>query len=296
MLNNTVRQKLTGVFTALVSPMRDGEIDLPAFEAQVERQLDAGVNGVSPIGTTGEASTLSDAEAEQLITITVKRAAGRAFVMVGAGANSTRVAIEKARRAADLGADGVLVVVPYYNKPTQAGVVDHFAAVAQAVPIPVMLYNVPGRTGIDLSVESCAKLFREVPNIVAIKEAGGKIERITELRLACGDDIAIMTGDDALALPALAVGADGVYSVASNIVPAQMRSLCMSWSEGRAGDTLALYRKIYRLLEDLFIESNPVPVKAALAHRGYMQPDVRAPLAPLSAQSWKRLEQTLRQL
>jgi 4-hydroxy-tetrahydrodipicolinate synthase len=296
MLDTTVRRRLTGVFTALVSPMKGGEIDLPAFEAHLERQLDAGVNGVSPIGTTGEASTLSDAEADQLITTTVKRAAGRAFVMVGAGANATRVAIEKARRAADLGADGVLVVVPYYNKPTQAGIVDHFAAVAQAVRIPVMLYNVPGRTGIDLSVESCAKLFREVPNIVAIKEAGGRIERITELRLACGDDIAIMTGDDALVLPALAVGADGVYSVASNIIPAELLSLRDAWRENRAGEAQARFHKIYRLLEDLFIESNPVPVKAALAQRGHMQSDVRAPLASLSAASWKRLEQTLREL
>jgi 4-hydroxy-tetrahydrodipicolinate synthase len=296
MSDKSIRQKLTGVFTALVSPMKNDKVDLPAFEAHLDRQLEAGVSGISPIGTTGEASTLSDSEAEALIAATVKRAAGRAFVMVGTGANSTRVAIEKAKRAADLGANGVLVVVPYYNKPTQAGIIGHFAAVAQAVSIPVMLYNVPGRTGVDLSVDSCVKLFREVPNIAGIKEASGRIERIAELRLACGDEVAIFTGDDNLCLPALAVGADGVYSVASNIIPGEMRALCDAWNDGRPQDALALYRRIYRLLEDLFVESNPVPVKAALAQRGFMQPDVRAPLAQLSAQNWKRLEQTLGQL
>jgi 4-hydroxy-tetrahydrodipicolinate synthase len=182
MSDKTIRKRLAGVITALVSPMKNGEIDLPTFEAHVDRQLDAGVSSISPIGTTGEASTLSDAEVELLISTTVRRAAGRAFVMVGAGANSTRVAIEKAKRAAELGADGVLVVVPYYNKPSQTGMINHFTAVAQAVSIPVMLYNVPARTGVDLSVESCARLSRDTPNIVAIKEAGGKIERITELR------------------------------------------------------------------------------------------------------------------
>lgn len=294
MLDEFIRSKLSGIFTALVSPMKAGQIDMPAFEAHLDRQLEAGVNGVSPIGTTGEASTLTDWETETLIKATVGRAKGRAFIMVGAGANSTRVAIEKARRAADLGADGVLVVVPYYNKPTQAGLKDHFALVAQAVSIPVMLYNVPGRTGVDLSVDSCAELFKEIPNIVAIKEASGRIERITELRLACGDDIAIMTGDDNLSWPALAVGADGVFSVASNVVPTEMLELYKNWKNGSGKDGLANYRKLYKLLEGLFIESNPVPVKAALAQRGFMQADVRAPLVPLSAESWKRLEPTLR--
>ncbi len=295
MTNTDVKSKLNGIFTALVTPMKGGNVDMPAFEAHLERQLAAGVHGVSPVATTGESATLDAKETDDLITATVKRVDGKAFVMVGAGANSTRATIEKGRRAADLGADGLLVVVPYYNRPTQAGIYEHFAAVAQSTKLPVMLYNVPGRTGTDMSVATCARLVKDVPNIVGIKEASGKAERIAELRIACGDNIAILTGDDNLCLPALAVGANGVYSVASNLIPEEMLKLYRLWAEGKPDAALAQYRRMYRLLDDLFIESNPVPVKAALASRGLMEAEVRAPLVLLSDASWQRLEQTLGQ-
>lgn len=293
MMDDNLRQRLSGIFTALVTPMTDGAVDMASFEAHVERQLEAGVQGISPIGTTGEASALTDAEVDAVVSATVKRAKGQAFVMVGAGANATSVAVDKAKRAADLGADGLLVVVPYYNKPSQRGIIDHFARVAQAVPIPVMVYNVPGRTGVDLTVESCISLVKDVPNIVAVKEAGGKVERIAELSIGCNGDASIFTGDDLLALPALCVGGAGVFSVASNLVPHKMVAMHRACVEGRLADARAIYRKIYHLLDHLFIESNPVPVKAALAHRGFMRPDVRAPLASLTEASWNVLEKDL---
>jgi len=289
----SLRRRLCGVFTALVTPMRDGRIDLAALERHIDAQLAAGVAGLVPVGTTGEAATLTEAETDEVIRLTVEMARGRAFVMAGAGSNATGIAVAKAERAARLGVDGLLVVTPYYNKPSQAGLAAHFANVAGAVDLPVMLYSVPGRTGVELAAETCASLASEHANIVAIKEAGGRVERVTELRLACGPDFVIHSGDDGLTLPFLAAGADGVTSVASNLVPAEMVALVASWQGSDAAAARAMHERLYPVFRDLFIESNPVPVKTALARQGAMAAEVRAPLAPLMPASLAVLEKSL---
>jgi len=293
MSNPALRRRLSGVFTALVTPMKDGEVDLPSLEKHIEAQLAAGIAGLVPVGTTGEAATLTDDETDEVIRLTVKAARGRAFVMAGAGSNATRIAVAKAQRAAALGADGLLVVTPYYNKPSQAGLFDHFAAVAKAVDLPIMLYSVPGRTGVELAAETCARLARDHANIIGIKEAGGRVERVTELRLACGEDFIIHSGDDALTLPFLAAGADGVTSVASNLLPGDMVALCNAWASGEHENARRIHQKLYNVIGRLFIESNPVPIKTALARRGAMRAEVRAPLAPLRPENAVLLEQSL---
>jgi 4-hydroxy-tetrahydrodipicolinate synthase len=272
-----LRERLTGVLTALVTPMRGGEVDFPAFERHLERQLAGGVRGLVPVGTTGEAATLSPEETDEVIRHTVRVAAGHAFVLAGVGTNATRATIDKARRAADLGVDGLLVVTPYYNKPSQAGLYDHFAAVAAAVKLPAVLYSVPGRTGVELGVETCARLARDCPTIVGLKEAGGRCERITELRLACPPGFIIHSGDDGLTLPFLALGADGVISVASNLLPREIVALVAAWRNGDPAGARVWHERLYDIMRTLFIETNPTPIKAALAERGWMAVDVRRP-------------------
>ena len=289
----SLRQRLAGVFTALVTPMKDGALDLAAFERLVAAQLDAGIHGLVPVGTTGEAATLSRAEIAQVIKTTVARSRGRAFVMAGVGSNSTATTIDNARHAADLGVDGLLVVTPYYNKPSQNGLFEHFAAVAAAVDLPITLYSVPGRTGVELAAATAARLASACPNIVSIKEAGGRSERVSELRLACGADFLVHSGDDALTLPFLALGAAGVISVASNLLPREMVALYDAWRSGDAAAALALHEGIFDLLRQLFVESNPVPVKAALAACGQMSAEVRAPLAALMPVSQTALGESL---
>ncbi|SDC77156.1 4-hydroxy-tetrahydrodipicolinate synthase [Paraburkholderia lycopersici] len=284
---------LSGVFTALVTPFKHGEVDVDAFDRHVQRQLDLGVHGIVPVGTTGEAATLTDAETATVIRIAVERARGRAFVLAGAGANDTAVAIAKARRAVEIGADGLLVVTPYYNKPTQEGLFEHFSAVASAVSVPVVLYSVPGRTGVELAADTAARLAAAHPNIVGIKEAGGRVERVTELRLACGESFVIHCGDDALALSFYALGADGLTSVASNLIPHELLEMYSAWRQGDLTQALRLHDRVFDLVKHLFIESNPVPVKAALAASGLMSPDVRLPLARLAAKSETALLQCL---
>lgn len=293
MIDPALRRRLTGVFTALVTPFRDGALDVPAFESLIAGQMAAGVAGLVPVGTTGEAATLSEDEADELIRITVKAAAGRAFVMAGTGSNATRLAIRKAERAQALGADGILVVTPYYNKPSQDGLFDHFSAIAQAVDIPIMLYSVPGRTGVEIAPATAARLAAAYPHIVGIKEAGGKAERVTELRLALGEDFVIHSGDDGLTLPFLALGADGVTSVASNLLPAEVVSLYRAWEAGDIQRARRIHQSLFGLIGTLFIESNPVPVKTALALRGQIGTEIRAPLAALRPESLDALQASL---
>lgn len=293
MIDSELRRRLAGVFTALVTPFRNGAIDVPAFEGLVATQLAAGVAGLVPVGTTGEAATLSEAEAEEVIRIAVAKAKGRAFVMAGTGSNATNLAVSKAKRARALGVDGILVVTPYYNKPSQDGLFAHFAAVADAVDIPIMLYSVPGRTGVEIAPATAARLAQAYPHIVGIKEAGGKTERITELRRALGEDFVIHSGDDGLTLPFLAVGADGVTSVASNLLPREIVALCRAWAKGDAREARRIHQGLFDVIGHLFIESNPVPVKTALARSGAISAEVRAPLAPLRPESLKALEASL---
>lgn len=286
---NELARRFSGVFTALITPFKSGAVDTVAFDALVERQLAAGVAGLVPVGTTGEAATLSDEEADELIARTVSLAAGRALVMAGAGANDTKKTIEKVRRAEAAGADAVLIVTPYYNKPTQAGLVAHYSAAAEATTLPVMLYSVPGRCGVEIAPETCALLMQMQSNIVGIKEAGGSAGRVTQLRAACGDRLIIHSGDDGLTLPFLSLGALGVTSVVANVAPGEMVKLVEAWKRGDTAQALMLHELIAELTEGMFIESNPGPVKAALAIANLAGPEMRLPMVPVSAANRERL-------
>ncbi|ADZ71579.1 4-hydroxy-tetrahydrodipicolinate synthase [Polymorphum gilvum] len=281
--------RFSGVFTALVTPFRNGEIDYEAYDALVERQIAAGVAGLVPVGTTGEAATLSDDEAVALIARTVRLAKGRALVMAGAGANDTRKTVEKVRQAEKAGADALLIVTPYYNKPTQAGLVAHYAAAAAATGLPVMLYSVPGRCGVEIAPQTCAALMEAHDTIVAIKEAGGQPARVTQLRAACGEDLIIHSGDDGLTLPFLSLGAVGVTSVVANVAPREMVALVQAWRDGETDRALRLHELVAELADGLFIESNPGPVKAALALSNLAGPELRLPLVPVSEANRQRL-------
>ncbi|WP_176084816.1 4-hydroxy-tetrahydrodipicolinate synthase [Martelella sp. HB161492] len=284
-----LKSRFTGVFTALVTPFRDGTIDFDAFDALVERQLEAGVAGLVPVGTTGEAATLSDDEAEALIARTVALAKGRALVMAGAGANDTKKAVDKVRRAEKAGADAVLVVTPYYNKPPQSGLIAHYGAVASATTLPIMLYSVPGRCGVEIAPETCATLAGRHSNIVAIKEAGGSAARVTALRLACGPDFIIHSGDDGLTLPFLSLGAIGVTSVVANVAPDVMVAMVDAFQNGDTHKALKLHELVAELTDGMFIESNPGPVKAALAISNLAGPEMRLPMVPVSDANRERL-------
>lgn len=276
--------RLDGVFTALVTPFADdGSIDWPAFDRLIDRQLEAGIAGLVPVGTTGEAATLDEDEALALIAHTVRRAGNAAYVMAGTGSNVTKKTVQATRRAVEAGAQGVLLITPYYNKPSPEGLAAHFAAAAEAAgAADVMLYSVPGRTGIAVLPETAADLARSHRNIVAIKEAGGDPARVTALRAACGPDFAVHCGDDGLALPFFALGARGLTSVLSNWRPAEMVALHHAWAEGRAADALALHDWLAPLAASMFCEASPGPVKRALALEGIMSDRVRLPMVPLS--------------
>jgi len=282
-----------GTHTALVTPFRNGEIDRTALASLIEFQIEGGISGIVPVGTTGESPTLSHAEHREVVEMAIKCSAGRVPVIAGTGSNSTAEALDLTREAESLGADAALIVAPYYNKPTQEGVFRHFAAIAEAVKIPIILYSIPGRCGIEIGVETVARLAAACPNIVAIKEAGGSVERVNQLRTALPEAFEILSGDDSLTLPFLAAGAVGVISVASNLIPREVGDVVRAWRSGDSGLALRLHTRLYPVFKDLFIESNPAPVKHALALAGRCSAEVRLPLCELSAASAARLERTL---
>ncbi|PZR74852.1 MAG: 4-hydroxy-tetrahydrodipicolinate synthase [Chthoniobacterales bacterium] len=282
-----------GTYTALVTPFRDGEIDLTALEELIEGQIADGVSGVVAVGTTGESPTLSEDEREQVIRIATEMAKDRCQVLAGTGSNSTRHAIAATQAAEKIGVDGALVVAPYYNKPSQEGLFRHFQAIAQATALPIMLYNIPGRCGVDIGPETVERLAMDCANIVAIKEASGSVDRVSQLRARLPEAFTILSGDDSLTLPFLAVGAVGVVSVASNLFPAEVCSMVQAF---RAGDTKSardMHLKMLPIFRDLFIEPNPVPVKTALAWRGAMSAECRLPLCEMTDANQARLRKTL---
>ncbi|MCU0659463.1 MAG: 4-hydroxy-tetrahydrodipicolinate synthase [Polyangiaceae bacterium] len=275
--------ELKGAYTALVTPFTEaGEIDVPAFEALVERQISGGIAGLVPCGTTGETPTLTDAEQLDLVRRAVAVAGGRVPVIAGTGSFSTKKSIEASRRALEAGASAVMVVMPYYSKPTQEGLVQHITAVASAVEGPVVLYNIPGRTGVDLGVDATVQICERAANVVATKEATGNVLRCQELKRRLGDRLTVLSGDDGLTLPMMAVGAAGVISVTSNVYPAQVSEVVRL---ALAGDFAGARRKHLAMLpvhDAMFIEANPGPVKAACALKGWMRADVRLPLVAAS--------------
>ena len=289
---------MRGCATALVTPFKaGGEVDLKAFAAHVERQIAGGVRVLVPCGTTGESVTMSEEEDETVIKLTVEVAGGRARVLAGTGSNSTATAIRYSSTAQEVGADAVLVVAPYYNKPTQEGLYQHFRAVAEAVaPLPVVIYNVPGRTSSNISAETTLRLARDVENIVATKEASGNLSQIMAILRARPKHFRVLSGDDALTLALLALGADGLVSVASNETPELMSQLVEAALAGEWERARELHYRLLPLMEVNFIESSPAPVKAALAMMGLIEEVLRLPLVPVEAGSRTRLRATLDEL
>jgi 4-hydroxy-tetrahydrodipicolinate synthase len=275
---------LQGAFTALVTPFDGaGEIDLGAFDALVERQIHGGIAGLIPCGTTGETPTLTEEEQVTLVKRAVATSRGRAPVYAGTGSFSTKKTIEASRRALGAGAAGVMVVMPYYSKPTQEGLFQHVVAVAKAVgEAPVILYNIPGRTGVDLAVETTERICAAAPNVVATKEATGNVLRCQELKRRLGDRLTVLSGDDALTLPMMAVGASGVISVTSNVYPGQVSALVRLALEGRFAEARELHFRLLPVHDSMFIEANPGPVKAASALKGWMTEATRGPLVPVT--------------
>ncbi len=282
-----------GTHTALVTPFREGEFDAAAFRELIEFQIAEGITGIVPVGTTGESPTLPHDEHNEVVRVAIEAARGRCKVIAGTGSNSTTEAIALTVAAEKLGADAALLVAPYYNKPSPEGLYRHYRAVAEAVRIPLILYSIPGRCGVEIAVETVARLAADCPNIAAIKESGGAVERVSQLRAALPEAFEIISGDDSLTLPFLAAGAVGVISVASNIIPREVVHLVGSWLAGKPAGALKLHTKFYRLFKELFIETNPVPIKTALAMQGRMAAEFRLPLCPLSSENEARLRGVL---
>ena len=284
----------TGTYTAIVTPFKKGKIDEAALERLIRIQVRAGVDGIVPVGTTGESPTVDYEEHIQIIALSVKFAAGKIKVIAGTGGNSTSEAIYLTKHAAQVGADGSLQVAPYYNKPTQEGLFQHFREVARCTRLPILLYSIPGRCGVEIGVDTVKRLAQECKNIVGIKEAGGNADRVSQLRAALGPRFVILSGDDSLTLPFMAVGAQGVISVATNVIPRQVVQMVQAYAAGKTGAALRLHQKYYPLFKDLFIETNPVPVKAALAMMGQIEEEYRLPLVPMSAKNREVLQATMK--
>jgi 4-hydroxy-tetrahydrodipicolinate synthase len=282
-----------GTFTALVTPFRDGGIDVASLEKLIENQIAAGISGIVAVGTTGESPTLSHDERREVIRLAITTAKKRCLVLAGTGSNDTQHAVADTKTAEKLGADGALLVAPYYNKPSQEGLFRHFKAIADSTSLPVLLYNIPGRCGVDIAPNTVTRLARECSNIVSIKEASGSVERISELRACLPDSFTILSGDDSLTLPFMSVGAVGVVSVASNLFPGEICSLVRAYECGDVKQAACLHRKMFALFKDLFIEPNPVPVKTALGWRGMMSGEVRLPLCEMTEVNRDRLRKTL---
>jgi 4-hydroxy-tetrahydrodipicolinate synthase len=270
-----------GAFTALVTPFSDGQIDTQALRDHVDFQIEKGIDGLVPCGTTGEASTLSHDEHIEVVRITVEHTAGRVPVIAGSGSNSTAEALELTKRVKETGANACLMITPYYNKPTQEGLFQHFSTIAEKVDIPIILYNVPGRTGINMLPDTVARLAA-VPNIVGLKDAAADLKQTSFTRQLVPNDFVILSGEDTLVYPLMAVGASGVISVTSNILPGEMAELCRRFLGGNMAGAAELHHRLLPVCDNLFVETNPIPVKAALAMMGRIKNELRLPLVPIS--------------
>ena len=282
-----------GAITALVTPFRNGRVDEEAYRELIDWQIRQGVDGIVPCGTTGESATLSHEEHNRVIDIAVDEAKGRVPVIAGTGSNSTAEAIRLTRHAKEAGADGALLITPYYNKPTQGGLYHHYKRVAEETKFPLVLYNVPSRTGVNLLPETVARLA-EIPDIVGIKEATGDMRQVSEILERCGDKISVLSGDDFTVLPLLALGGRGVISVVSNVAPADMAELVRAFDNGDLARARELHYRLMPLARAMFFETNPIPVKTALSLMGKIHLELRLPLCEMKPENRTRLEQVLR--
>lgn len=283
-----------GTHTALITPFHNGDVDIDAFEALIERQVAGGVDGIVPCGTTGESPTLGRKEHLRVIELAVKFAAGRIKVIAGTGANATAEAIHLTTEAAKIGVDGTLQVCPYYNKPSQEGLYQHYKAIAQCTDLPIMLYSIPGRSVIEIAVDTIARLDADCPTIIANKEAGGDPERVSQIKAAVSEDFQILSGDDPLTIEFMKRGAVGLVSVATNLIPDVMSGLVNAMSEGRVADAEAIQAKYEPLFSTLMsIDTNPVPIKSAVALQGHCSDEIRLPLVNLSPENEATLKAAL---
>jgi 4-hydroxy-tetrahydrodipicolinate synthase len=286
----------TGTYTAIVTPFKNGSVDEVALERLIRGQIRAGVDGIVPVGTTGESPTVDYDEHIRIIELSVIFAGGKIKVLAGTGGNSTSEAVYLTEHAEKVGADGSLQVAPYYNKPTQEGLFQHFREVARKTKLPIVLYSIPGRCGVEIGVNTVKRLAAECKNIIGIKEAGGNPDRVTQLRAALGRGFEILSGDDSLTLPFMALGAQGVISVASNVAPRRVAQMVGAFGSGKLRAALAIHDELSPLFKDLFIETNPVPVKAALAMMGQIEEEYRLPLVRMAAANREILRNTLKQV
>jgi 4-hydroxy-tetrahydrodipicolinate synthase len=282
----------SGTFTALVTPFRNGEVDVEALEGMVEFQIGHGVSGLVPCGTTGETPAMSEAEDRLVVETVVRVANGRAPIIAGTGSNSTDMAIKYTKMAQEEGADGSLQVAPYYNKPTQEGLYRHFAAIAESTELPLVLYNIPGRTGVTISAETMARLA-EIPNIVGVKDSTLSMNIVADVIALCGEDFDVLSGDDPMTLPLIALGGRGVISVASNVAPGAVSEMVRALLEGDWERGRELHYELLPLFRALFVETNPIPVKTAASLLGLCSDEMRLPLVPMEGENLRVLQETL---
>jgi 4-hydroxy-tetrahydrodipicolinate synthase len=282
----------SGTFTALVTPFRNGVVDVEALEGMVEFQVQHGVSGLVPCGTTGETPAMSEAEDRVVVETVVRVAAGRVPVVAGTGSNSTDMAIKYTRMAQEAGADGSLQVAPYYNKPTQEGLYRHFATIAESTDLPLILYNIPGRTSVTISAETMARLA-EIPNIVGVKDSTLSMNMISDVISLCSDEFDVLSGDDPMTLPLISLGGVGVISVASNVAPGAVSDMVKALLEGDWDRGRELHYELLPLFRALFIETNPIPVKTAASLLGLCSDEMRLPLVPMSGENLRVLQETM---
>ena len=282
-----------GSHVAIVTPFRKGVFDERAFGDLIEWQIAQGSDGIVPCGTTGESATLSHEEHNRVIELTVEVVNRRVPVIAGTGSNSTDEAISLTKHAKEAGADGALLITPYYNKPTQEGLYRHYKAIAEAVDIPIVLYNIPGRTGVNMLPPTIARLAA-IKNIVGVKEGSGSVQQASEIVQICGDRLTVLSGDDALTLPMMAVGAEGVITVTANLLPADMANLVKFFAAGQVAEARRIHFKLSPLFSALFFETNPIPVKEALGMMGKIDPELRLPLCPMGQENRDKLKQVMK--
>jgi 4-hydroxy-tetrahydrodipicolinate synthase len=281
-----------GVFVAIVTPFKNGKIDEEALRGLIDFQIAGGIDGIVPCGTTGESATLNHEEHDQVIRIAVDACKGKASVLAGTGSNSTQEAIQLSRNAKNAGADGLLQITPYYNKPNQEGLYHHFSSIADAVDLPIVLYNVPSRTSVNMVPETVVRLAK-IEKIVGIKEASGSLQAISKIIDNCGKDFTVLSGDDPLLWPILAIGGKGVISVTANILPAKVAALCKAAAIGDIAGARSLHYELMDINDSLFIDTNPIPVKAALHLMGKIENELRGPLIKLSKDTLERLKKAM---
>ena len=283
-----------GAIVAIVTPFKEGKVDEKALRRLIEEQIAAGTDGIAPCGTTGESTTLSHVEHDRVIEITIDAVNKRVPVIAGTGSNSTAEALRLTRHAWEAGADGALMVCPYYNRPTQEGLYHHYRTIAEEVPIPIVIYNIAGRTGVNMQTETLARLAK-IKNIVGVKEASGSLKKMSDVIQFCGPDFDVLSGDDIFTLALMAIGGKGVISVISNVVPADMAGMVDAFNAGDLAKARALHYKMSPLIEALFIETNPIPVKTAMAMMGKIEQELRLPLCRMSEKNEALLKKAVRE-